>query len=55
MLSLIRLDCSPARAAKLRSILHYSGLPIDARSVTDSIEEQEGLKRPHHADALVAR
>ena len=41
-------------AVKLRSVLHYSGLPIDARSVTDSIEEQEGLKRPHHAGALVS-
>jgi 2-oxoglutarate/2-oxoacid ferredoxin oxidoreductase subunit alpha len=55
MLGLMRLDCTPERVARLRSVLHYSGLPIDARSVTDSIEEQEGLKRPHHADALVAR
>ncbi len=55
MLGLMRLDCPPERVARLRSVLHYSGLPIDARSVTDSIEEQEGLKRPHHADALVAR
>jgi 2-oxoglutarate ferredoxin oxidoreductase subunit alpha len=54
MLGLMRLDCTPARVARLRSVLHYSGLPIDARSVTDSIEEQEGLKRPHHADALVS-
>jgi 2-oxoglutarate ferredoxin oxidoreductase subunit alpha len=55
MLGLMRLECPPERVARLRSVLHYSGLPIDARSVTDSIEEQEGLKRPHHADALVAR
>jgi len=54
MLGLMRLDCPPDRVARLRSVLHYSGLPIDARSVTDSIEEQEGLKRPHHADALVS-
>jgi 2-oxoglutarate ferredoxin oxidoreductase subunit alpha len=54
MLGLMRLDCPPDRIARLRSVLHYSGLPIDARSVTDSIEEQEGLKRPHHADALVS-
>ena len=54
MLGLMRLECTPARLAKMRSVLHYSGLPIDARSVTDSIEEQEGLKRPHHADALVS-
>ena len=44
MLGLMRLDCAPERVARLRSVLHYSGLPIDARSVTDSIEEQEGLK-----------
>ncbi len=43
MLGLMRLDCVPERVARLRSVLHYSGLPIDARSVTDSIEEQEGL------------
>jgi 2-oxoglutarate ferredoxin oxidoreductase subunit alpha len=54
MLGLMRLECTPARLAKMRSVLHYSGLPIDARSVTDSIEDQEGLKRPHHADALVS-
>jgi 2-oxoglutarate/2-oxoacid ferredoxin oxidoreductase subunit alpha len=54
MLGLMRLEYAPERVAKLRSVLHYSGLPIDARSVTDLIEEQEGLKRPHHADALVS-
>jgi 2-oxoglutarate ferredoxin oxidoreductase subunit alpha len=54
MIGLMRLDCAPERVARLRSVLHYSGLPIDARSVTDSIEEQEGLKRPHHAAALVS-
>ena len=30
--------------AKLRSVLHYSGLPIDARSVTDDILSQEGFE-----------
>ena len=54
MLGLMRLDCPSDRVARLRSVLHYSGLPIDARSVTDSVEEQEGLKRPRHADALVS-
>ncbi|MGH9371024.1 MAG: 2-oxoacid:acceptor oxidoreductase subunit alpha [Vicinamibacterales bacterium] len=44
MLGLMRLEYSPERVAKLRSVLHYSGLPIDARSVTDAIEAQEGLK-----------
>ena len=53
MASLIRLECTPARAAKLRSVLHYSGLPIDARSVTDAIEMQEGLKAQPPRPALV--
>lgn len=31
----------PEHATKLRSVRHYNGLPIDARSVTDAIVEQE--------------
>jgi 2-oxoglutarate ferredoxin oxidoreductase subunit alpha len=46
MLGLMRLELAPARIAKLKSVRHYSGLPIDARSVTDDILMQEGLK-PH--------
>ena len=30
---------------KLRSVLHYNGLPIDARSITDEILAQEGARR----------
>jgi len=41
MLSLLRMDLDPALSTKLRSVRHYSGLPIDARSVTDSILAQE--------------
>ena len=44
MLSLLRQELSVERIAKLRSVLHYSGLPIDARSVTDDILGQEGVK-----------
>jgi len=44
MLALLRLELSPERIAKLRSVLHFSGLPIDARSVTDEILVQEGAK-----------
>jgi 2-oxoglutarate ferredoxin oxidoreductase subunit alpha len=44
MLALMRLDITADHHAKVRSVLHYSGLPIDARSVTDDILEQEGLK-----------
>jgi 2-oxoglutarate ferredoxin oxidoreductase subunit alpha len=54
MLGLMRLECTPERLARLRSVLHYSGLPIDARSVSDAIEGQEGLKGRTPADALVS-
>jgi len=41
MRSLLLMDGDPALAGRLRSVLHYSGLPIDARSITESIQEQE--------------
>jgi 2-oxoglutarate ferredoxin oxidoreductase subunit alpha len=41
MLGLMRQELDGARIAKLRSIRHYDGLPIDARSVTSGILEQE--------------
>ena len=43
MMSLLRMDLDPALQTRLRSVLHYSGLPIDARSVTASIVAQEKL------------
>jgi 2-oxoglutarate ferredoxin oxidoreductase subunit alpha len=43
MLSLLRLECAAEEIAKLRSIRHYDGLPIDARSVTDEIASQEAV------------
>jgi 2-oxoglutarate ferredoxin oxidoreductase subunit alpha len=42
MLGLMRLELSPERIAKLRSVRHYNGLPIDARSITDQVLQQEG-------------
>jgi 2-oxoglutarate ferredoxin oxidoreductase subunit alpha len=44
LLQLLKLDFSPERVAKLRSVLHYNGLPIDARSITDDILAQEGFE-----------
>jgi 2-oxoglutarate ferredoxin oxidoreductase subunit alpha len=41
---LMTLELTPARIAKLRSILHYNGLPIDARSITDALLSQEGFE-----------
>jgi 2-oxoglutarate/2-oxoacid ferredoxin oxidoreductase subunit alpha len=43
LFDLLRLDLNPERIMKIRSIRHYNGLPIDARSVTDEIISQEGL------------
>ncbi len=42
MHQLIRLDVAVDQVIKLRSVLHYNGLPIDARSVTEDIRNQEG-------------
>ncbi len=42
MRSLLRMEIEAGEVEKLRSVLHYNGLPIDARSVTDSIAAQEG-------------
>ena len=33
-----------AASTKLRSVLHYNGLPIDARSITDDVLAQEGFE-----------
>jgi 2-oxoglutarate ferredoxin oxidoreductase subunit alpha len=44
LLQLMRLELTPERITKLRSVLHYNGLPIDARSVTDDVLAQEGYE-----------
>jgi 2-oxoglutarate/2-oxoacid ferredoxin oxidoreductase subunit alpha len=54
MLALMRLELSPERIAKLRSVLHYNGLPIDARSVTDQVLVQEGRKATVEAGKVSA-
>ena len=41
MLSLLKLDVTPAQTGKLRSVRYYTGLPIDARSVSDDVLAQE--------------
>jgi 2-oxoglutarate ferredoxin oxidoreductase subunit alpha len=40
--SILRLEM-PDRATMIRSVLHYSGLPIDAQSVVDGITQQEAM------------
>ncbi len=42
MLELLKLDIAVPDIGKLRSVRHYNGLPIDARSITDDIISQEG-------------
>ena len=44
LLQLMQLELTPERIAKLRSVLHYNGLPIDARSITDDVLAQEGFE-----------
>jgi 2-oxoglutarate/2-oxoacid ferredoxin oxidoreductase subunit alpha len=41
--SLLKLDLPGDQVVKLRSILHYNGLPIDARSIADEFATREGL------------
>ena len=42
MLSLLKLDLKPELIARLRSIAHITGLPLDARSITDELTSMEG-------------
>jgi 2-oxoglutarate/2-oxoacid ferredoxin oxidoreductase subunit alpha len=40
MASILTLDC-PEQAPKIRPVLHYNGIPIDARFITNSIVSKE--------------
>jgi len=42
-LDLMRLDLDASLHSRLRSVRYYGGLPIDARTITDEIIQQEGL------------
>ena len=41
--SLLKLDLPSDQVVKLRSILHYNGMPIDARTITELFATKEGL------------
>jgi 2-oxoglutarate ferredoxin oxidoreductase subunit alpha len=41
--SLIKLDIPAEQVVKLRSILHFNGLPLDAQTVTEEYATREGL------------
>ena len=43
LLLLMRMEMNAERIRKLRPVVHFSGMPIDARSVTSEISGQEGL------------
>ena len=41
--TLLKIDLPAEQIVKLRSILHYNGLPIDARTITEEFATKEGL------------
>jgi 2-oxoglutarate ferredoxin oxidoreductase subunit alpha len=42
LLMLMRMELEPDLIARLRSVRYYGGMPIDARTITDTIVKQEG-------------
>jgi len=42
MLTLLKMEFPIDQLLHVRSVLHYNGLPIDARSITDDLLSQEG-------------
>ncbi len=42
MFELLKLDIAAEQIVKLRSVRHYNGLPVDARSLTQEMMAQEG-------------
>ena len=45
LLNLLKVDADAKYAVRLRSVLHFNGLPIDARSITSAITRQEGASK----------
>ncbi|MBA3975284.1 MAG: 2-oxoacid:acceptor oxidoreductase subunit alpha [Candidatus Solibacter sp.] len=44
LLALMKLDLDPVLLLSLRSVRYYGGLPLDARTVSDEIARQEGIR-----------
>lgn len=44
LLALMKLDLDPPLLLNLRSVRYYGGLPLDARTVSDEIARQEGIR-----------
>ncbi|MDP9049221.1 MAG: 2-oxoacid:acceptor oxidoreductase subunit alpha [Acidobacteriota bacterium] len=45
MLNLLKIDLEAVQTVKLRSVLHFNGLPIDANFVTSAIASHEGAAK----------
>jgi 2-oxoglutarate ferredoxin oxidoreductase subunit alpha len=45
MLNLLKIDIPAVDVVRLRSVLHFNGLPLDARTVTSAIAAQEGAHK----------
>ncbi|HET7695129.1 MAG TPA: 2-oxoacid:acceptor oxidoreductase subunit alpha [Vicinamibacterales bacterium] len=54
MKMLLRIELPAGATNHVRSVLHYNGLPIDARSITDDILVQEGRKARDTVEAAAA-
>ncbi|HEY2433122.1 MAG TPA: 2-oxoacid:acceptor oxidoreductase subunit alpha [Vicinamibacterales bacterium] len=54
MKMLLRLELPAGATNHVRSVLHYNGLPIDARSLADDILVQEGRKAAETVKAATA-
>jgi 2-oxoglutarate ferredoxin oxidoreductase subunit alpha len=54
MKMLLRVDLPAGATGHVRSVLHYNGLPVDARSLTDEILVQEGRKGRDTVEAAAA-
>jgi 2-oxoglutarate ferredoxin oxidoreductase subunit alpha len=54
--SLLKLDLPAEHVVRLRSILHYNGLPLDAQSVVEEFATKEGWSgiSPTHVEDVEA-
>jgi 2-oxoglutarate ferredoxin oxidoreductase subunit alpha len=50
LMNMLKVDLDPAQVVKLHSVLHFNGLPIDARTVTRAIASHQAAVSP--ADRL---
>jgi 2-oxoglutarate ferredoxin oxidoreductase subunit alpha len=43
LLQLVRMEAPALATEALRSVRYFGGMPLDARTLTDAIVEQEGI------------